>query len=541
MKRTREDNTVSVIQRAVRHFRLPILRSSVKEALKSHSNYPTFKSICDSLNEWNIEHYPLKYQTEEMLEISPPYIVHFKNGGGQIGFVSEIEKDRITYYESYRSKKEITSKEYLERCSGAVILLNPDERSGEKDYRSKWQNELISNAILPLTILAFLLFIIVVSVNSFDTAEVLSVKISLLLFLTKSTGILLSVLLILHEFEVHLSLTDKLCHLNKATNCNTVLNDKASKVFGWFGWADAGFVYFTGGFLFLLLNLNEQGLSLLAILSALSVPYPLFSIYYQGFVLKKWCPMCLGVQLILIIEFILLLPRFSQFSFAFNTLSDLILTFLVTSIIYTLFILFTREKMSNEMHYYKYLGFKKNPDILRILMYDQMYYDIPVTETSLVFGDKDARLKITAFLSLHCSHCARAFEKIRNMLKEEEDILINLVLMTSDNKMLSTLYNYHRAGEDEESLRLLELWFNADPYSRTRVTDGLCIPEDSDITGMVNEANGRLFKECNVMGTPAFFINGYKLPNQYDIDDIKYFREVFKENEEVLMEKDTVK
>jgi len=111
-------------------------------------------------------------------------------------------------------------------------------------------------------------------------------------------------------------LTDKLCHLNKATNCNTVLNDKASKVFGWFGWADVGFVYFTGGFLFLLLNLNEQSLSLLAILSALSVPYPLFSIYYQGFVLKKWCPMCLGIQLILIIEFILLLPLFSQFSFA---------------------------------------------------------------------------------------------------------------------------------------------------------------------------------------------------------------------------------
>jgi len=541
MKRTREDNTVSVIQRAVRYFRLPILRSSVKEALKSHSNYPTFKCICDSLNEWNIEHYPLKYQTDEMLEISPPYIAHFKSGGGHIAFVSEIENDRITFYESYRSKKEITSKEYLERCSGAVILLNPDERSGEKDYRNKWQNELIGNAILPVTILAILLFIILVSVNFFAPGEALSDKISLLLFLTKSIGILLSVLLILHEFEVHLSLTDKLCHLNKATNCNTVLNDKASKVFGWFGWADVGFVYFTGGLLFLLLNFNEQGLSLLAILSALSVPYPLFSIYYQGFVLKKWCPMCLGVQLILIIEFILLLPLFSQFSFSFNALSDLILIFLITGIIYTLFILFTREKISNEMHYYKYLGFKKNPDILRILLYNQMHYDIPLTETSLVFGEKNARLKITAFLSLHCSHCARAFEKIRNMLKDEEDLLINLVLMTSDDSMLTTLYNYHRVGEDIESLRLLDLWFNADPYSRTRVTDDLCIPQDSDITGKINEANGRLFKECNVLGTPTFFINGYKLPNQYDIDDIKYFREFFKEKEELLMEKYTVK
>ena len=541
MKRTREDNTVSVIQRAVRHFRLPILKSSVKEALKSHSNYPTFKSICDSLKEWNIEHYPLKYQTEEIMEISAPYIVHFRNGGGQIAFVSDISNDKVSFYESYRSKREITSKEYLERCSGAVILINPDERSGEKDHRRKWQDQVISNAILPASVLTFALFILLAAINFFTTGGLLSEKVTLLLMPTKIIGILLSVLLIFHEFEVHLSLTDKLCHLNKATNCNTVLNDKASKVFGWFGWADTGFIYFTGGFLFLLMNLNEQGLSLLAILSALSLPYPLFSIYYQGFVLKKWCPMCLGVQLILIIEFILMLPQFSEFSFSFTALSDLIVTFLVTGIIYTLFILFTREKMSNEMHYYKYLGFKKNPDILRILLYKQMHYDIPVTETSLVFGNKDAKLKITVFLSLHCSHCARAFEKIRNMLKDEEDILINLVLMTSDNKMLSTLYNYHRVDEDEESLRLLDLWFNADPYSRTRVTEGLCIPEDSDITGKVYEANGRLFKECNVLGTPTFFINGYKLPNQYDIDDIKYFREAFKEKEELLMEKYTVK
>jgi hypothetical protein len=41
------------------------------------------------------------------------------------------------------------------------------------------------------------------------------------------------------------------------------------------------------------------------------------------------------------------------------------------------------------------------------------------------------------------------------------------------------------------------------------------------------------------LGRPTFFINGYKLPRQYDIDDIKYFQEVFKE--EALVEKDAVK
>jgi hypothetical protein len=108
------------------------------------------------------------------------------------------------------------------------------------------------------------------------------------------------------------------------------------------------------------------------------------------------------------------------------------------------------------MHYYKYLGFKKNPDILKLLLMNQTPYEIPLSGNSLVFGNRKASIKITAFMSLHCSHCARAFEKIRDMLNDKEDILVNLVLMASDNKMLTTLYNNNRLGKEVESIKLLE-------------------------------------------------------------------------------------
>lgn len=35
----------------------------------------------------------------------------------------------------------------------------------------------------------------------------------------------------------------------------------------------------------------------------------------------------------------------------------------------------------------------------------------------------------------------------------------------------------------------------------------------------------------NEIGTPTFFINGYQLPGQYDIGDIKYFSEIFEGKE----------
>lgn len=534
MKRTREDNTVSVIQRAVKYYRIPVTKGSVKETLKSNSYYPTFKSICDTLNEWKVENYPLKYEIEEIKTLTTPYLVHFNSGGGRLAFVSKTKNGKVTYYDSYSSKSETYLKEFLEKCSGAVILLNPDERSGETNFRTKWQDEFISNSILPAAILILLLFIIWAVINTFVSGGILIQKTLVLLLLTKTAGIALSVLLILHEFEVRLSLTDKLCHLNKATNCNTVLNDKASKIFGWIGWADAGFIYFTGCLLFLLLGYGAGDYSLMAILSAISIPYPLFSIYYQGLVLKKWCLLCLGVQLLLMTEFILLIPKFSDLILSFSACSSFILISLIAGIIYGLINMYFREKMSNEVHFYRYLGFKKNSDVLRALLLSQKQYIIPVTDTSLIFGSKDSQLKITAFLSLHCSHCSRAYNKVRDILRSELEIEVNVILIASDTDTLNTLIYLYRQNKGDEALDLLESWYNMDPYSRNKLSETYCVPEVTDLLEETMNENYRLSKDCNIPGTPTFFINGYKLPNQYDIDDIKYFSEVFTDKDIIM-------
>lgn len=527
MKRNKEDNTVSVIQRAVKYFNIPITKSSVKEALKSHSNYPTFKSICDALSEWKVDHYPLKYKPEELLDVPAPYIVHLNSGGGQLAFVSEITNNIVTYFESYNLKKKSELNKFIKRCSGAIIVLNPNENSGEREYRRKWQKELIGNAVFPVVLFTFLLFF-TLEIFNFISSGIFSIDvISGFLFLTKTVGIVLSVLLVLHEFEIQNSLTDKLCHINQSTNCNIVLNDKSAKFFGWFGWADSGLIYFTGGLLIMLQGFGTSYLSLLAISSALSLPYPIFSVYYQGFVLKKWCPLCLGVQLVLISEFILLLPQFSKLNFTFSMISGFILTYLVTGIVYTLIILYFRGKTYNELFYISYLKFKRDPNILRFLMLNQKQYEIAVTDTSLVFGEKYSPMTITAFLSLNCSPCAKAFEKIKEILQSERKVSINIVMITEDSKILNALYLYARQNKNKEAIELLNTWYNANPYSRNKLSENLCIPEIEDYSKEVINENYKLFEECNLTNTPTFFFNGYQLPNQYDIEDIIYFQEFF--------------
>jgi ABC-type bacteriocin/lantibiotic exporter with double-glycine peptidase domain len=149
------------VQRAIRYFRVPVSNETIKESLLTNPHYPTFKSICDVLNEWGIENYPLKYETVELKDIEPPYIAHLKDGGGQLSFVTKLTGNKVYYFDSDKSRKSISLDRFLEKTSGGIILMNPSKNSGENEYSNKRQNEILNNAILPTVIGTFLLYSII--------------------------------------------------------------------------------------------------------------------------------------------------------------------------------------------------------------------------------------------------------------------------------------------------------------------------------------------------------------------------------------------
>ena len=522
MSRNKEDNTVAVVQRALKNHRVRVTRSSVREKLKTHPHYPSLLSICEVLNEWKVENYPLKLNENEILELKPHYIVHLTERGGQIAFVSDVADKKISLYESYRSKIALEKEKFIEKCSGAVILLNPDKNSGEKEFRRKRQDELLGNAVIPVVLLTIFLIAGFSVINIFNGNPVIPDLRTVLLFLTKSLGIALSLMLVLHEFDLHSAFTDKLCHITKATNCNTVLHDRAARIFSWFGWADFGLIYFTGGLILLpqLTVLNDY--SWPSLLAALALPYPVFSVFYQGAVLKKWCPLCLGVQLILIIEFVLLFPGLAHLRFSFESARIFTITYLLAFVIYMLTNFYYREKKSKELFMIKYGTLKFNPDVVRALFMKQKHFDLPHTKYSLTLGCRESGLHLTVFLSLQCSHCARAFNNLSDYIRSGEKIRISLIIVTQDKSILNSLYHLNDSGEEGKAIELLSRWYNADPFSRQSFSEKYCIPDAEDVSDEVSNENMKLFRDCGVIGTPTFFINGYQLPVQYTPEDIRY-------------------
>src|SRR5690554_1389696 len=154
---TKEENVVSVLQKAVKHLKVKVTEKSVKEFLLAHPYYPSLKCVCDALTKWKIENYPLKLEPEEIKALERPFIAHLKVGGGQLAFVEGINNEQMVYYLSENKKHDETFEEFSKKISGAVVVFEAGKRSGEKDYHQLRQNEVLNNNLLSL-IIASLLF-----------------------------------------------------------------------------------------------------------------------------------------------------------------------------------------------------------------------------------------------------------------------------------------------------------------------------------------------------------------------------------------------
>jgi hypothetical protein len=264
----------------------------------------------------------------------------------------------------------------------------------------------------------------------------------------------------------------------------------------------------------------------LAIISALSLPYPVFSIYYQSVKLKKWCPFCLIVQVVLIAEFFLLLTAFKSMQFSSIDLLQLIVSFSLPAAIWLIFKAFYNKSGEQSKEHYSFLKFKRNPEIFLHLLQSNGYTEFPENENSLVLGKPDAKLTITAFLSLYCNPCAGAFIKLKKLIDNCPDVKINAVFSVYNDeelkKLINTLYSTYYKKGTEQTMDFLYKWYSIPKQNRKSMYEN-GLNEDDGLVKQVGEKNKALFEHCKVAGTPTIYVNGYKFPTQYEYSDIEYY------------------
>lgn len=249
--------------------------------------FHTLFGFAKLLNEYGVESEGYKIaDKDELSKLTPPFLA-----GTPAGFVivTGIDTDTISY-RSLGVDETVPAEEFKEAWDGNVLLSFPAEDAAEPDYHVHARIDFFMRAkkwVLATSCTLLLAYLFIVNGLYRNISTILVTAIDL-------AGLYFTYLLVQKSLKIHNPAADRVCKVLQEGGCDSILEMKASKFFGLFGWSEVGFAYFSVSLLTLLLL--PSMLPWLALCNLCCLPFTFWSIWYQKFRARKWCTLCVCVQ-----------------------------------------------------------------------------------------------------------------------------------------------------------------------------------------------------------------------------------------------------
>lgn len=496
------------------------VKYTLSNALKLYREHPhryNLYGLSAMLTSYGIENVGIRMEDrEEIREIETPFIAHAYN---DFVLVKKIKDEKINYL--WRDKWiTLPLEKFMKSWSGVLLIAESDDKSIEPDYFANRKKEFWDSILSKL----LWLFLFIGSLSVFAVSGLwMSLSGCLLVGLLLS-GMYVCFLLLQKQMKVQSNYADKLCTLFKKSDCNNVLESDAAKFLGLFSWGEIGFGYFISTLLVSMFF--PQWVSYCAWIGALTLPYTFWSVWYQCFKIKQWCPLCLTVMGLFWLIFIIYL-----FSGSLHRLSIEPVVLLWIGLLYVLpFLIIHRsvpiliEALSKQQLVYEMNNIKLNEDVFIVLLEKNRNYEVSLSTSQIIFGNIRAKTLISVFTNPHCEPCAIKHQQLEDLLRKTGDKYCVQYIFSSfeesldiSSKML--IAAYFRDGT-EKVTELYDNWFKRGKYNK----EVFFRQNNLSINGVVEEefAKHEVWKrQNNLQATPTVLINGYELPEQYKIEDLE--------------------
>ena len=527
-------------------------QSHLKKELLEHPNYPSLISIADVIDlSYGIASASLKIKTYELLNlqhIACPYIVYIKSETAKqdvFGVVTKSSATAVELYDPSKKRKEILSSEQFDGIyNGIVLLAEAGSRKEEEGYtknlaeeRQKKRLILFSLSVIPvIVILSCIAFIITQSapLNSIYT---------LLFTLITLAGSFIGMLLLWYETDSYSPVLKQICNTGAKVSCGAVLNSKASKIFG-VSWSAVGFAYFTGGLLYLISNqLSIQALILSSWINVLALPYTAFSIYYQWRISKQWCRLCLIVQALLLLQFMIALAAGFHTMNSLNTITPLSLlgligtfTFVLTGAIVLIPAL--QKAKENKEKTAELQRIKHSPKIFEGLLSKQKRLDHAAHELGIILGNPSATYRVIKVCNPYCGPCAKAHPALEELLHNNDEVCLQIIFTATNNendikkKIVAHLLAIAAQKDEQRTRKALGDWYESTQKSYDAFAIRYPMKEELQEQEPEIERMRQWCDDTKIKFTPTFFIstNGgdeneqqyFQLPDLYSVNELKY-------------------
>lgn len=239
------------------------------------------------LSQYGVDNEALRLSDKsEIAKLPVPFLAG--TGGGFV-IVTSVSHDRISYL-TQGVAEEAPLDEFTKAWCGVALLAYPDEKSVEPGYAAHARDLFIAKAkkwVLAAGIVVLFLYLFISNglYAHWSTVGIAAIDIF---------GLWLTYMLVQKSLKIENHAADRVCGVLQAGGCDSVLEMKASKFFGIFGWSEVGFSYFSVSLLTLLMF--PQWCCYLAVCNLCCLPFTFWSIWYQKFRAKVWCTLCVSVQ-----------------------------------------------------------------------------------------------------------------------------------------------------------------------------------------------------------------------------------------------------
>lgn len=507
-------------------LKVPFNKRTVTNFFNTHSNHPSILSLSDLLDEYNIENAAVRIGKENFNQIDTPFIAKTQSSEGDFCLIEKIANVNVTYLNEKDETITETLEQFYLQYSGVVLVAETTEQSAEPNYQQNkqtyfWQQFKIAALVSLLFALAF-------------TSVILrnpNTHLLIVLFL-KTLGIATSILLLIQSLDTNNPFINKLCSSSSGNGCNHILNSSAAKIFkGKLSWSEIGFFYFFSTFLLLVLIPFSNTITTISICALLAFPYTFYSIIYQ-YKQKQWCKLCLVVQAVLLLEFIVAMLQFNtsinltQITIPLVYLLAILLLIFITWFTIKPLFLNTQKliKLQKDV-----TQFKKDENIFTTLLHQQKQVNSIDEQYSFILGNHNANFEITFVSNPYCHPCAEAHKKLKALLQDEEkNIKLNIIFTVSSfenepkNKVISQLIATYETKGANAAKQAMEEWYN----TNFKNTDAWFSKYNNNITDSVKqtmEEHKNWCDENEVSHTPTLFINNYQYLNEYTFTDLKHF------------------
>lgn len=510
----------TLLTRILSELKIPYTKSFSENLYKEHPYCYTLYGIRQMLSRYNLKTTAIKLQNKsEMANLDTPFLAEVYN---DIVIVKRIAKGGKIVYDWYGQEMSSNAKDFEKESTGIIMQIYPDESSIEPDYKIHTQTENINKAEHVGMWILFLLLLAVLGLGNSGSA------ISIAFELTNMIGATISYLIIRKTLNYDSVLADKICQMSKSATCNDVLQSKAAKLFNRYGWGEIGLGYFA---ISSVLAFAVPWLTnVLSVYSVMGMLFPFWSLWYQKFNARHWCPLCLCALVVLITQGFI--GCYSLSNRGIHIDMECIQSFTMVGAAYALAIMtickvvdLLRSRNEAMQMKYKLAQIKYKPTIISTLLSKEKSFDCSENTSHIVFGNKDANYKLTIMSNPYCQPCAEMHKYLQRLLDAGCQIQYVFNYFSEElsdvNKLL--IAAYFKYGM-QKAWKVYSDW-----YAGGKVNQAKFFSKEIDANNTVVaeefERHEKWREMTGFSATPTLLLNGKTLPSIYNVEDITFMVE----------------